>query len=242
MPLADAARSFQFMHPPHVAAMVLIAAAAAGLCVTARKLERPSVTRTIAWAISVAVLANEMTHWVWALCTSGLAEFLRTSLPLHVCGAGVFISAFVLIRRHQFLYEVLYFWALGGTLQAIVTPDLDSAFPTYQFFRYFVAHGCVVVGAAFATWGLRMRPRPGSVWRVFGFSVAFMAFVGLANYLLRPVEANYMFLCEAAGGASPFFFLPWPWYILFLVAFGLGIMWLLYLPFAIARRRSRPAP
>lgn len=236
MPLADAARSFEFMHVPHVVAMLVIAAGAAGLCVAARKLRRPGVTRAIAWALAIAVVLNEVIYWAWVLPRVSGTEFLQHNLPLHICGAGVFVAAAVMFTRNQFLYEVLYFWALAGTVQATVTPDLAAAFPAYRFFQYFIAHGGVIVGAAFATWGMGMRPGKGSVWRVYFFTVACTAVVGAIDWLL---DANYMFLCEPPGGASPFFFLPRPWYIPFIAAVGLGLFWLLYLPVALARRRRR---
>jgi len=53
--------------------------------------------------------------------------------------------------------------------------------------------------------------------------------------------ANYMFLCAPPRGASPFFFLPWPWYIPALEAVGVAVTLLLFLPFAIARR-AQPRP
>lgn len=236
MPVASAARSFQFMHTPHVAAMLVIAAAAAVLCVAARKLRRPAVTRAIARALAIAVVLNEVIYWAWALSRVSGREFLQHNLPLHICGAGVFLAAAVMFTRNQFLYEVLYFWALAGTVQAAVTPDLAAAFPEYRFFQYFIAHGGVIACAAFATWGMGMRPGKGSVWRAYFFTVACTAAVGAIDWLL---DANYMFLCEPAGGASPFFFLPWPWYIAVIAAVGLGVMWLLYLPVAIARRQGR---
>lgn len=234
MPVASAARSFEFMHAPHVAMMLLIAAAAAVLCVAARRLRRPAVTRAIARTLAIAVVLNEVIYWAWALSGMSGREFLQHNLPLHICGAGVFLAAAVMFTRNQFLYEVLYFWALAGTVQATVTPDLAAAFPAYRFFQYFITHGGVIACAAFATWGMGMRPGKGSVWRVYFFTVACTAAVGAIDWLL---DANYMFLCEPAGGASPFFFLPWPWYIAVMAVVGLGIMWLLYLPVAIARRR-----
>lgn len=236
MPLASAVRSFEFMHLPHVVAMAAIAVVAVGLCVVVRNLRGPGLARGIAWAIAAAVLLNELVCWVWALNMVSVQEFARRYLPLHICGAAVFLTAVVLIIRSQFLYEIVYFWALGGTVQAIVTPDLTAAFPGYRFFQYFTSHGCVVVGVVFATWGMGMRPGKGSVWRVYFFTVACTAAVGAIDWLL---DANYMFLCEPAGGASPFFFLPWPWYIAVIAGVGLGVFWLLYLPFAIRRRQSR---
>jgi uncharacterized membrane protein YwaF len=63
------------------------------------------------------------------------------------------------------------------------------------------------------------------------------------NYL----HANYMFLCWPADAASPFFFLPWPWYILILMGIGVVTVFVLYSIFPItdwvmgARKKKKKA-
>ena len=59
-----------------------------------------------------------------------------------------------------------------------------------------------------------------------------MAAVAIFNYL---AGSNYMYLCHPPGGDSPFFFLPWPWYILFLEGVGLVSFTILYSPFLVGR-------
>ena len=64
-------------------------------------------------------------------------------------------------------------------------------YPTYRFFQYFIAHGGIVAGALFATWGLGMRPTSKSVIRVFVL-LNFLAIVAFGvNWA---VGSNYMFL------------------------------------------------
>ena len=60
------------------------------------------------------------------------------ALPMQLCDWAMFavIAALVTLRRG--VYEVAYFWGLAGTLQAILTPNLQSGFPELvvrQLFR-----------------------------------------------------------------------------------------------------------
>ncbi|MDY6914129.1 MAG: hypothetical protein SVT52_06725 [Planctomycetota bacterium] len=64
----------------------------------------------------------------------------------------------------------------------------------------------------------------------------FAAAVAGANVLL---DANYMFLCRPPDAPSPFFFLPWPWYIVFLEGVGVVFVVLAYLPLPLSARLSR---
>jgi len=66
----------------------------------------------------------------------------------------------------------------------------------------------------------------------------FTAFVclNLLALVVAPVNlllgANSVYLSAPPGGtASPFFFAPWPWYLLFLEFLGLLMFFLAYLPF-----------
>ena len=231
--LAGASNSFETFATPHVAAMVLTAAAAGALPLWARKVDSAKLTRRICLAIALGLLGNEFIFYGHALATQPLKEFARASLPIHICGAAVFLTAWTLWKRSQYVYEIAYFWGLAGTLQAVLTPNLTEGFPTYRFFQFFLAHGGIVVGVVFATWGLKMRPARGAVLRVFVITNLYTALVAGANWALG---ANYMFLCAPPLGESPFFFLPWPWYILFLEFVALGLALLLCLPFALGDR------
>ena len=50
--------------------------------------------------------------------------------------------------------------------------------------------------------------------------------------------SNYMFLCQPPVTKSPFFFLPWPWYLLFLDGVALVLFYVLFMPFKISKNES----
>jgi len=234
--LAETSNPFVPFGAAHVGVMVLTVGVAVGLSAGARLSRSAALTRWVGLAIAVVLVGNELIYMGVGLVTMPAETFAREFLPIHICGAAVYLTAWVLWRPTRWVYELAYFWALAGTAQAILTPDLEDGYGSYWFTQYFITHGGIVIGVLYATWALRLRPGRGAVLRVFVLTNVYMLFVALIDWLL---EANYMFLREPPAGQSPFFFLPWPWYILFIEGVAVVMVLLLYLPFAAGNRRRR---
>ena len=95
------------------------------------------------------------------------------------------------------------------------------------------SHAGIVAAALFATWGPRMRPTFKSLVRAFvamNVMAAVMACVNLA------LDSNYMYLCEVPVTASPFLFLPRPWYVGWLDVLALVFFGFVYLPVYLVGR------
>lgn len=154
------------------------------------------------------------------------------SLPLHLCGAAVVLSAVLLVNKNYRLYEIVYFWGLGGAIQALLQPDIGAySFPHYRFFQFFTSHGLIVTASLYSTFSFGYRPRFRSVFRVFLITNVYMLFIALFNYIF---DGNYLFICHKPETASIMdYFGPWPWYILVLEVVGLVSFLIYYSPFAV---------
>ena len=226
---------FQLFGAPHIVAMAAAVAAPVALSLAVRRLDSARATRIARVSFGTLMLVNQVVYWCYRYVTAGAEVFVREHLPLHVCGVTVLLAAATLLRPRRLTYELLYFWGLAGAANALVTPELAEGFPHYVFFQYFVSHGGIVGAAVFATWGLGMRPTLRSLVRAFVAMNAMAGAVACVNLLLG---SNYMYLCEAPATASPFLFLPWPWYILWLELLALVFFGLAYLPVLVAERRG----
>ncbi len=233
--LAGAEIAFETFGRPHLATMAVIVATAAGLSVWARAARSGRLIRQLAGTIAAVLIINELAGLGVGTVTKSGGEFVRNSLPLHICDVAVFLTAWALMRRSQRAFEIAYFWGLGGTLQAVLTPDLSQSFPDYSFFQYFIGHGGIIAGVVFCVAVLGLRPAKGAVLRIMIVTNIYLVGVGLIDWLLG---ANYMFLCHKPEGASPFFFLDWPWYIGFLEIVALASALILYAPFYIRDKRQ----
>lgn len=228
---------FEQWGPAHLSTVGLVIVLPIVLSVVAKHGSRRT-TNAICLSFATVLIGNEAGHWIYRLATVGVEEFVHRHMPLHICGITVIVLAVALAFRNRRAYEVAFFWGLAGTANAVLTPQLDVGFPEYRFFHYFIAHGGVVAGVLFATWGLRMRPTFGSLLRAFGLLALLLVALLIVNPLLG---SNYMFLRAPPESASPFFFAPWPYYIPVLAGVGFVLFCVLLAPFKIADWwRARP--
>lgn len=197
----------------------------------------PAVRAAVCYALAITLVGAQVAGDIVEIQLGRYT--IQRSLPLHLCDIGAFVSALALILaarpphrdslgRWQTLFEAAYFWGLGGTTQALLTPVIDDPFPHPMFIVFFVAHGSILcaVGAMF---GMGFRPGRGFVLRVWLLSTGLAACVMPVNWLLG---ANYMFLCGPPENPSLYDYLgPWPWSILSLEALGFVILCVLALPF-----------
>ena len=95
-------------------------------------------------------------------------------------------------------------------------------------------HCGIIVAVLFLTWGLAMRPRPGAVLRVWGWTQVYLVCAGTVNWLTR---TNYGYLAaKPIHGSLLDYFGPWPWYLLTLEAMALLFFTVFYSPFWLANR------
>lgn len=155
-------------------------------------------------------------------------------LPMHLCDWAALLTIVTLLRPRQRTYELAYFWAMGGTLQALLTPDLRYGFPDLRFDVFFLFHSGIIAAVLYLTFGTRLRPWPASIPRVMGWSLVYLAAALAVNAIFH---TNFGYLSAKPPGPSLFDALaPWPWYIGELVALGLLSILIYYAPFYLADR------
>ena len=191
---------------------------------------RPQVDLRTRWFVAALLLLQELSLNLWHLSIGDWDA--GSTLPLHLCGAGIVLAAFLLINRSYLLYELVYFWGLGGAIQALLTPDIGQyGFPHYRYFQFFVSHGSLIFASLYMTWVAGMRPTHRSIWRVMAITNVYLVVIAIFNYL---VDGNYLFICfKPTNGSIIDFMGPWPWYVLVLEVVAAVSFYIYYLPFAI---------
>jgi hypothetical integral membrane protein (TIGR02206 family) len=201
----------------HIAAMAATAVLAALLVGGARRWGDAwavPVGRALALVILGGFVCEQLTYAVRGEWT------VQVNLPLHLTDAVTLASVAALFRpESRLLVELVYFWALSASVQAVVTPDLQQAFPDILFLTYFATHGGAIAAACLLVFGARRAPRPRAAWRAYAITAAFAAVAALATVL---TGGNYMFLRrKPAGGSLLDLMGPWPVYIVVGAAVGL---------------------
>src|SRR3954463_10662659 len=88
-----------------------------------------------AYLIELSVRATDGS-WDWGF-----------DLPFHLSDVVAIFAPVALWTRSAQLVEVLYFWALTASLQAVITADLHQTVPSVFFFTYFATHSGAVIAA-----------------------------------------------------------------------------------------------
>ena len=200
----------------HIAALIATAALG-GVFVRIARRHSPRSVAAASRGLALVILAAYVTEQV-ANAARGTWT-LDFNLPLQLTDAVTLASVLALWSPRALLVELVYFWALSASLQAVLTPDLGQAFPSVFYFTYFTTHSGAVVAACLLVFGRRLLPRPGAVWRVYALTLAWAVLAEVGNLL---TGGNYMFLREKPGHGSLLDLMgPWPWYILPAAAFAL---------------------
>jgi hypothetical integral membrane protein (TIGR02206 family) len=228
------AEPFILFGPAHLLTLLLIAAIGLALPLMAIRMLDAAWQYRLGLAIALLLVAQEALR-IW-LGATYYAFPLINLLPLHLCGLAVLLTAWTLALRSMRAYEIVYFWAWGGTAQALVTPDLGVGFPDPMYLIFFIAHGMVIVGVLYATLVYRFRPRFISIIRS---TLALLMVVVIVAPINLWLETNYLFLSSKPVQASLIDHLgPWPWYILSLAGIAILSSLVYYLPFLIKDWRA----
>jgi hypothetical integral membrane protein (TIGR02206 family) len=233
---------FELFSTTHIAVLLTLVVLNVLMVLWQRRVQRAAVRRGFRHALAALLIAQEISLNVWRL---SIGEWsIGESLPLHLCGVAILLSAVMLVKDSYWIYELTYFWGFGGAVQALLTPDSTYGFPHYRFFQVFVSHGAIVTASVYMTFVVGYRPRLKSIWKTFLITNAYAVVIGLLNWA---VDGNYLFLCRKPDTPSLLDVLgPWPWYILSLQGVGLAFFFLFYAPFGVkdllawaARERER---
>jgi len=206
---------------------LVVPAALVALTRANQKLDKP-----IRWMFAALLIGV----WIWWYVLAYGRGWLTfgDALPMNLCDWATIVTIATLLVPNQKTYDLAYFWALGGTIQGMITPDTPYDFPEVRFVIFFVYHGGIIAAVLYLTFGSRLRPWAKSIPRVIGWSFFYLVAAGAVNIALG---TNYGFLRAAPEHDSLFRFLsPWPWYIPELIALGFLSAAIYYAPWFIADR------
>jgi hypothetical integral membrane protein (TIGR02206 family) len=130
--------------------------------------------------------------------------------------------------------KLLYFFVLAGTLQAVISPDLDIGFPSYAYIRYFVLHVGLIATIIYMVAVFQLRITWKDLWHSFLYAQPYLLILMGIN---KVIGSNYGYtMHKPETGSVLDFFGPWPWYILGAELLMLISFLILITPFLISNR------
>jgi hypothetical integral membrane protein (TIGR02206 family) len=214
----------------HLVVIFLTVALPFILALIVRRTKSPRLERSIRLTISLLLLINYIAY-VFVARNFGVDRWYKL-IPLQLCDWAMIVIIVALWTGSRRWLEIAYFWGIGGTLQALITPNLQFGFPDLRFISFFVAHSGIIIGIVFLMLIYGFRPRPIGILRTFAWTEVYFVVAFTVDLL---TGENYGFLLHKPEAASLLNFLsdsrvPYliEFHVLAFVFFAL-----LYAPFAI---------
>ncbi|HWQ13155.1 MAG TPA: TIGR02206 family membrane protein [Roseiflexaceae bacterium] len=233
--LAYAGAPFRLFSAAHVLAILTVVAASLAIVAALRRWPGPRLREALRYGLAGVCTLNQVAWDGWQAWVGLWSP--AYSLPLHICTLSGVLCVIMVLARSRRLYELLYFWGLAGSGNALLTPDLQIyGFPHFRFWLFFTAHGAVIAAVVFMSAAYGLRPTWGALWRAVALTNAYMLVAALAN---AATGGNYLYLARKPEFATLMDYLgPWPWYILGLELVGIASFLAVYLPWAVGDWRA----
>lgn len=188
--------------------------------------------RVIRLSIGWMLILSRLSLDIWYVTTDQWS--IRSSLPLELCSIASLICGIMLLTKNRHLFEIFYFIAIGGAIQAILTPDLNFGFPQYRYLQFFFDHLLLFSSPLVMIWLYDYTITRRSLFKSF---IALNLIAGVVFIVNILFSANYMFLRAKPSSGSLLDFLgPYPYYILSLEFVALTIFFILYMPFMFSKK------
>lgn len=199
--------------------------------------------KTIRYLLAFMMICSEMSYY-WRLvgCSGTLDPNPMDHLPITVCGWVIVFGSFMLVGKSQSLFDICYFWALSGTIFALITPTVISyTGPTrFRYYQFWAEHLLGYIAVFYMIFVHKFRPTIRSFVKAYGLMVVLAVVAYFANSIIGP-GANYLFLAKPEDTPSILDILP-PNHVLRIAIMALAVTVLFalsYLPWFIMDQKAK---
>ena len=225
-------REFSTFSTEHLLLLLLSGVSVGVLVFYAKSLSTTSDKRQFAYTLAGLIIVQEL---VGQLARVALHDWqIGQDLLLHMCGLAVLIIPYALIAQKKWAIELGYYWGVGGSIQALITPSLSYALPEYHTVHFFISHTCLLAGAVC----LIILTRHRLTWH--GLRTAVLAtlmtpFAALGcnvfiNQFWPEAHANYWYTLAKPSGNNITASMPnWPLYLPIMALMAVVCMLILFL-------------
>lgn len=232
---ADALHSFHAFTTTHA---LVLAGLAFGTAVACALGVRYGGTRSLRRAEQIAGIVM-LALWVaWQAFGWLPANYeIEEALPLHICDITSLAAPLVLLTRVRLLRTVLYFWGLGLSIQALITPIIEEG-PLYvAFWLFWLTHGAIIGTAVYDIVAWRYRP----TFRDAAIAIAAVTvWLGVVLAVDLTLPANYGYVGNTTPDRPTVIdqLGPWPLRVFKMYAAVLLLFLAMWFPWSLVRGRA----
>lgn len=228
----DAVTNFEPFSPLHGLIILLFLGATALLVSVGARLD-PAARLRLDRNLGMAIIAVWVYSNGWWLLPARFDA--ARSLPLHVCDVTSLLAGIVLLAPRRALRAILYFWGIGMSIQAILTPEIAFEPDTIWFWIFWTSHSAII---AIAVYDIAVRGfRPD--WRDFRIAVAAgVVYLAVVFTIDLVFGYNYGYVGNARPGETSVidFLGRWPYRVALMAVLVIGVMALLMVPWHFRRK------
>ena len=196
------------------------------------------------YILAFLLICSEMSYYWRLVAIPSLGPNPVDHLPITVCGWVAVFSSFMLVGKSQTLFDFAYFWALTGSIFALITPTVITYTgpARFRYYQFWAEHLLGYVAIFYMIFGHNMRPTIKSFIKAYVGLIALAGFACWANRLIGP-GANYLFMAKPEDTPSVLDILP-PNFALRLLVMASAITFLFvlaYLPWYLKDRKAAKA-
>lgn len=190
-----------------------------------------SIANIFAFSLSIAII-------IWTVLKIHIRGFdIKQDLPLHLCNFVALLLPVFTLSKKKIYFDIIFFWILAGTTQAVITPDLHNGFPHFIFFKYWYVHAGLIIFVLYSTIVLQLKPILKSVFYSF---IALQIYIILLFIINKILDTNYFYTNSKPDGPTALDYLgEWPYYILTVELIIIPYFLLIYLPFYLIEKNQK---
>lgn len=109
---------------------------------------------------------------------------ITESLPLQLCDLAIIIAAIAMLTDSRVFRTMLYFWGIGLSTQAFITPTVGYGVGHERFWLFWIGHTCIVGSAVYDIVVGGYRPRLKDLGIISAISIGYLfTMLGINEWL-----------------------------------------------------------
>ena len=227
--------SFELYGSEHMAYIYIMVLSWVLVPFLSRKFLSNKNQRTVAIFLVISIIGIEIVDDIYRLFDSNVGWDIKTDLPLHMCGFSVFATSWALLKRDQIIFELCYFWGLGGAVQAILTPDPTGFHGPFYLFTFMVSHGLIILNVFYLIFVYRMILNRGALVRAIVITNILLVGIAAINWGL---DSNYFYLFRPPDVNNPLILTnEHPLYFVNMELVSIIVLYIISIPMLIYRKK-----